>query len=191
LATPTTIASKYSQESRIASQRRPNHASSLLSNSPRATQAFDTSPTSRSSLHDESQGVHRCSNERGFGINGIAIVDPRSEASPTPPTVARIIQFPQPNARPGSYSGPDALSGPTSAPLPGAFANIDSASVVGPSPGSMSSHHPQQEASPLSSIWSSTFTIPAKTIRNTQRNKRAWSKCSSSLRNSSATCKGN
>ncbi|OAQ58895.1 C6 transcription factor [Pochonia chlamydosporia 170] len=171
--TTTTATRKYDQESHDGSQHSPNNDSTLLSESRTTTHTFNTSPISRSSLQDEPLCGQKRSNEKAFGINGVAIFDPRMDATPTSPAMAPIVQFPQLNVLPGSYSGPDPLSGPASYPPPNTMKDPNAGSVVGPDPGSMSSHYPQV-ASPLSSIWSSTFTMPAKTIRNTQRNKRAW-----------------
>lgn len=47
---------------------------------------------------------------------------------------------------------------------------------MNPSPRWAHANHQAPAGSPLTSIWSSTFTIPAKTVRNTQSNKRSWSK---------------
>lgn len=177
LATATsTAAREHDQGWHGGSQHSSDHSSGLFSESRTTTHTFNTSPTSRSSLQDEPLCGQKRSNEKAFGINGIAIIDLHMNASPTPPAVASAVQFPQHNALPGSYSGADPGSPLASYPLPSSMPNPNNCSIVGPIAASVSatSHYPQV-VTPLSSIWSSTFTIPAKTIRNTYSNNRAWS----------------
>ncbi|KAH6976653.1 C6 transcription factor [Ilyonectria destructans] len=170
-STTATTTSNEDRQSQPDSQYNPHSPSASVSDSRQTAQTLSTSPMSRSSIQGAPLFGDKCSSEAAVGVNSSSYSNSRIEASPPPHSMIANVPFPQLNARPGS--GPDPMPDPTSCPLPDPVTGASSGSVVGPSPGWMPAHHPQV-ASPPNSIWSSTFTIPAKTIRNTQGNKRAW-----------------
>ena len=113
--------------------------------------------------------------ETAFSVKDSSHGNSRIEASPSSHSIISNGTCTQPNGRTGSSSDADfgAVPHPLSdscCPLPGPTSAPSSSLAAGPSPGWASAQHPRVTTS-LNSIWSSTFTIPAKTIINTQKIK--------------------